>query len=106
MKPGDSTRPSALIVRRAGPPPPTWVIATIRSPVIATSAARPGAPVPSTTRASVISRSVGTAVSAGPDSEVRPDHVDHHRVGGVRVVDHRDHCPLVEGRAGMGDPEA
>ena len=39
------------------------MIATIRSPVIATSAGRPGAPVPSTTSASVISRSVGTAVS-------------------------------------------
>ena len=67
--------------RRFSPTRP-GVIATIRSPVIATSAVRPGAPVPSTTRASVISRSGPISRSPLPrHPRSRRDPPDRRLVG-------------------------
>ena len=48
MKPGATTRPETSSTRSAAPVR-CGATATMRSPSTATSAARPGAPVPSTT---------------------------------------------------------
>src|SRR5512145_849715 len=55
MKPGATTRPAASITRSAGPPS-RGATAAMRSPSTATSAARAGPPLPSTTVPPRISR--------------------------------------------------
>ena len=81
-KPGVTVRPSASMTRPA-PPASTSPTAVIRSPSTATSARRAGAPVPSTTVPSLITRS---CAMRGPF--VRPPTVgprSHLPLPGVRV---------------------
>src|SRR3990167_8489606 len=88
MKPGATVKPAASIVRRASPTS-RRSIATIRSPSTATSAAQPGAPLPSTTVPFLI-RSVHAILLRGLD--------DLHRLHLVSDLDlvhvlHAQHPP-------------
>ena len=104
MKPGESTRPAASTVRSAeGVAESVWMPVTRPSATV-TCAGYAGAPVPSITSASRISSSV--MVTPRYRSEPGADEVDDHGVIGIGVVDDRDEGPLVEGGAGVGEPES
>src|SRR5271165_1799818 len=96
MKPGATTSPSASMVDDAGPS--TSPTAAMRPPLTATSTRRRGAPVPSTTVPSRITRSY----MADP-LPCRPDRSPPRPGGGsVPLVD-VDHA--LEGLAALATPD-